>query len=402
MKIRSAIALLALFAVATAVATTSYDRVNALKQELKLHNVDGKKEEAAKLAAELAKNPANEPFVQGPLQEELAALDASVSNTSLEKALNFVTGGKTEIYCEGKGLVELKGEHNDKTTSHIVLVRSNRVLTPRSFSQVESGDFAYEFSNSYRGPSISEFVIISGSPTSYHLKEVRSKTNGKTDTGEFSANWGGKKMSNSGSSSGEVLEPIPMYMAYDFHSWGNRDLGYKLKFEPGFSDTQESTERTTTKDIVLFSERSVGEAIPEYEVKDSKGEAQKFNNCFPVKYRITYKQIIDRQLVVAGKVNKEAVGRVIRKNRKQLRSCYDDALEVDSSLKGSVTLGWTINDKGRVVDPKAMSRSLTGNGDLQVRETMIQCLVDRVKTWRFLKAPQGEDVTVSYPFTFSE
>ena len=68
-------------------------------------------------------------------------------------------------------------------------------------------------------------------------------------------------VSNHTQSGDATPEPIPMYMALDYQLWGNSDLGYKLKFEPGFHDTQESTERTSTKNIVLLSERNVGDKI---------------------------------------------------------------------------------------------------------------------------------------------
>jgi hypothetical protein len=387
---------------ASAVATTSFDRVTALKDVLELRHVDGKKDEAAALATKLAANSNNEPFVQGPLQEELAGLDASVSDTSLEKSVNFITGKKTELYCEGQGLVEMSGEHNDGSTSHLVLVRTNRVLLPGSYSQVESGDWAYELSDSYRRPAVSELIMVGGGANSYNLKELRTKTNGKTDSGEFSANWSGNKITSRARSVGEGPEPMGNYMAMDFHLWGNNDLGYKVKFEPGFRDSHESSQATATKEIILSSDRTVGELMPEAQVTDSKGEVHSFKNCYPVKYQITMKKIEDKQLVVDGVVNKESVRKVLKKNRKQIRTCFDQALDEDSTLKGSVTMSWDVNDQGKVTETKATSRSLTGGDNYEVREEMIQCMGNQIKKWKFPAAPKGHQVHISYPFTLGQ
>ena len=60
---------LGILAVASAAATTSFDRVNALKEELKLHHVDGKKAEATLVASNLALGGENEPY--GPHNEDI-------------------------------------------------------------------------------------------------------------------------------------------------------------------------------------------------------------------------------------------------------------------------------------------------------------------------------------------
>ena len=184
MKTFTKIALaLGTFAVGTAAATTSFDRVNALKEELRLHHVDGKKSEAALVASNLALGADNEPYVSGPLQEELAALDATLTNTSLDKAINFITGKKAESYCEGQGMVEMSGAHNDGSTSHIALVRSNRLMSGGSYSQVESGDWTYDFSDSYRHPSSSDVLMVASGPTSYNMKEVQQQSQWKIRLG---------------------------------------------------------------------------------------------------------------------------------------------------------------------------------------------------------------------------
>lgn len=401
MKNKALIIGLMTLAVASAVAATSFDRANTLKEGLKLHHVDGKKEEAAQLAIKLAQIPNNEPFIQGALQEELRSLDNPTLSSNLDKDLKFVTGSKTEIYCEGKGLVEMSGEHGDGSTSHLVLLRSNRKLLSGSYSQIESGDWTYELTNSYRRPSVSEFWMLGGTTSSYHIKEVRNKQNGKADSGDFSANWSGTKSSNNFTAKGEGAEPMHSYMALDFQIWGNPDLGYRTKFEPDSQFTSEQTYTTSTKLVTIKSERTTGAPIAESSIKDSQGVSHLYRNCFPVKYQISLKSIKNRELEVEGKIKVDRVKKVIRTNRYQALSCMAKARIVDPTLHGDVTVAWDINDSGEATNVRPGGRNLMGNGGgFNIRDELVQCLVDSVKSWRFPMAAEGTTAHVSYPFTF--
>jgi hypothetical protein len=403
-KVKSKAFLIGLMTVAvgTAVAATSFDRANVLKDELKLHHVDGKKDEAARLATKLASTGNNEPFVQGALQEELRGLDTDVTTSSLDKEVKFLTGSKTEMYCEGQGLVEMTGEHKDGSTSHLVLVRSNRKLLPDTYSDVESGDWTYELTDSYRRPSISELWMITGSPSSFHVKEVRNRPNGKADSGDFSSSWTPTKTSASFGSQGEGAEPVHTYMALDFHLWGNTDLGYKIKFEPGTEQSQEWSYTGSTKNIHIESVRTVGEKLALYKVKDSQSTEHEFKSCFPVTYQISLKKLEDRQLEVEGKINLKRVRSVIKSNRQLALDCYSKARELDSTISGTVTLAWEVGDDGGTTNVKQSGRSLTGDGNFSARDEMIQCLVDSVKTWKFPMAAEGTTAKIAYPFTFKK
>ena len=401
MKSKAILIGLMTLAVATAVAATSFDRANVLKDELKLHHVDGKKDEAAQLATKLASSGNNEPFVQGALKEELRGLDSQTTTSTLDKDVKFLTGTKTETYCENQGLVEMSGEHKDGSTSHLVLTRSNRKLLPGTFSQMVSGDWAYELTDSYRRPSVSELWMVTGSPSSFHVKEVRNKPSGRADSGEFSASWTGKKMSSSFGSQGDGVEPVH-YMSLDFQLWGNTDLGYKIDFTPGDVTKDESGTTTSTKTIFIESTRTVGELLPQYKTKDSQGTEHEYKNCYPVKYQIALKRLEDRQLEVDGKINVDRVRRTIKKNKGLALACYQKTKEVDPTLSGTVTLTWDIGDDGVATNVRQSGRSLNGDGDFDIRDDMITCLIESVKTWKFPVAAESTVARVSYPFTFKK
>lgn len=291
------------------------------------------------------------------------------------------------------------GEHNDGSTSHLVLTRSNRKLASGSFSQIESGDWAYELTNSFRSPSISEFWMIHGSPKSYQIKEVRNNSNAKTDTGEYSASWQGNHTTHSFSTRGDGAEPMHMYMAMEYHAWGNNDLGYRINFTQGNRSTAETSYPTSTKIIVVSSERTVGPHVSQIKVKDSQGVEHDYKNCYSVNYEIRLQQVEDRQLEVEGKINKKNVLKVIEKNRPQLLSCFKKARSSDPTLAGSVTINWDINDLGYATSVKAGGRSLTGNDDFNIRDEMVSCLIDAAGKWSFPPAAMGTIAHISFPFS---
>lgn len=402
MKRKAVIIGLMTLAVASAIGATSFDRANALKEELKLNHVDGNKEAATRLATKLAQASGTEPFIQGALQEELRGLDTPVMNKNFEQAVKFVTGTKTEFYCAGQGLVEMSGEHDDGSTSHLVLTRSNRKMVNNSYSQIEAGDWAYELTNSYRRPTLSELWLVTSSPSSYHVKESRSKSDGKSDTAEYAASWSKNHQTNSFGSQGGGPEPLPVYMAIDFHVWGNTDMGYRIKFEPGATDSRFTGVHGAAREIELNSERTVGELLLTHKVKDSQGVEREYKNCFPVRYKITLHKLSERQLTVEGKINKDGIRRTIKKGRDQALACYRTAKEVDPTLHGTVTLGWELGDDGVPENVRSVSRSLVGNEKYPVRDEMIQCLIERVKTWKFPPAAEGQTARVTYPFKFNK
>jgi hypothetical protein len=91
----------------------------------------------------------------------------------------------------------------------------------------------------------------------------------------------------------------------------------------------------------------------------------------------------------------QAVRTVVRENLKQVRDCYESELKKVSELEGKVVLAWDIQQDGTVGDCDVLENSIDkGDG-------LAQCLITRVKSWKFQKHSEGKVARVRYPFIFS-
>lgn len=263
------------------------------REVLRLEKIDGQKEKALEMARQLLTQvPQQDPLFKD-LQDVIQRLDAFGSEESLQKAIQFVTGKKTEVYCKDVGLVEVEGTHKDGATSRVILISSNRKLVPNSYSRVLSGDWGYELSSTYRAPMRSD-LFGSGSAGTYKITEIRSRESGAFDRGTYWAEWaGGDSISNSYSTSGRVLEPAPVFLASDYHLWGNRDLGFLIEFKVGSSGRSGGRESGGRQHIMLESTRRVTDHLPSYSYRDAKGGEHSYKDCFKVRYEIGLKELRD-------------------------------------------------------------------------------------------------------------
>ncbi|MCS6838941.1 MAG: AgmX/PglI C-terminal domain-containing protein [Bdellovibrionaceae bacterium] len=91
-------------------------------------------------------------------------------------------------------------------------------------------------------------------------------------------------------------------------------------------------------------------------------------------------------------LNENQIRAVIEQNSGQVRYCYEQALLRNPELAGRVTINFIINAKGFVTEASVGFSNLN-NHDVE------QCIVDKLKMWRFPSPEGGVDVKVSYPFT---
>jgi TonB family protein len=96
----------------------------------------------------------------------------------------------------------------------------------------------------------------------------------------------------------------------------------------------------------------------------------------------------------SGTIDKEAIRKVIRDNQRQIQACYEKALNKNPQLYGKVTLQWDINESGRVSNAGVKSSSLK-NSEVE------NCILSRLRLWKFPEAPSGTVAGVSYPFLFN-
>lgn len=98
--------------------------------------------------------------------------------------------------------------------------------------------------------------------------------------------------------------------------------------------------------------------------------------------------------VVAAAFDDAMVPKRLRVRIPAIKRCYEDELLKDSSLSGTVTMVFTIEESGRVGDASA-SQNTTGS------EALAACVAQELLLLRFDSGPKGGGVTFEYPFTFT-
>lgn len=98
-----------------------------------------------------------------------------------------------------------------------------------------------------------------------------------------------------------------------------------------------------------------------------------------------------------AEVEPETIRRNVRDQIPQVKACYEKVLNKlpeGQGPKGKVVLAWTIKPDGSV-DKARIDQSEIKSPELE------NCLVERLKTWRF--PPPGDDqfVEIRFPFHFS-
>lgn len=100
---------------------------------------------------------------------------------------------------------------------------------------------------------------------------------------------------------------------------------------------------------------------------------------------------LGQEASVAKGLDKDMIAAVIAKNLGQVRFCYEQGLQSDAKLSGRVAVDFVIGGNGLV--------KVAGVESTTLNSKMIEdCLVMRLKTWKFPLPDGGVDVKVSYPF----
>ncbi|HVK60076.1 MAG TPA: AgmX/PglI C-terminal domain-containing protein [Bdellovibrionales bacterium] len=101
------------------------------------------------------------------------------------------------------------------------------------------------------------------------------------------------------------------------------------------------------------------------------------------------------EAAISGSYDREAIRRVIMANLRVIRTCYERQLNRNPDLMGKLVLSWVIGEQGRVTATRVKSNEL-GNAEVA------NCIMDRLRTWRFPDPPASNEVEVeAYPFFFS-
>jgi outer membrane biosynthesis protein TonB len=95
-----------------------------------------------------------------------------------------------------------------------------------------------------------------------------------------------------------------------------------------------------------------------------------------------------------GGMDKEAIRRVIREHYREIKNCYDRQLQRSPDLFGKLVLQWDIEEEGRVSGAVVKNNAL-GN------EAVANCIISRLRTWKFPDPPKDQVGRVIFPFVFS-
>ena len=97
---------------------------------------------------------------------------------------------------------------------------------------------------------------------------------------------------------------------------------------------------------------------------------------------------------VSDGLDKDVIARVVRKNQKAIKACYEKGLARDPNLGGKVSVSWTIGPNGSVI-----KTSIAESG---MRDPAVEgCIMGHVRTWKFPNPRGGGVVHVTYPWVFT-
>ncbi len=97
------------------------------------------------------------------------------------------------------------------------------------------------------------------------------------------------------------------------------------------------------------------------------------------------------EATVAQGLDRDQIAAVINRNLGQVRFCYEQALQGDPTVNGRVAIDFTIAGTGLVKSASIANSTLNA-------KAVEDCLVLRLKTWKFPLPEGGVDVRVTYPF----
>jgi TonB family protein len=97
--------------------------------------------------------------------------------------------------------------------------------------------------------------------------------------------------------------------------------------------------------------------------------------------------------VVMGALPREVIQKVINENKQQIRYCYEVELQRKQDLEGKVGVKWIIAATGMVAKVLITESSLKN-------KNVEECIMAKIRTWKFPAPAGGGIVEVNYPFVF--
>ena len=104
--------------------------------------------------------------------------------------------------------------------------------------------------------------------------------------------------------------------------------------------------------------------------------------------------VLPQRPTVEGSLSKSVIRKVVAQHRREIRRCYEWALERDPSLAGRVEVQFTVSPGGRVVAVLVQKTTLDD-------ASTEGCITRMIRRWSFPKPKGSGVVVVTYPFEFS-
>jgi TonB family protein len=104
-------------------------------------------------------------------------------------------------------------------------------------------------------------------------------------------------------------------------------------------------------------------------------------------------RIVPGQTTVVGGLAREVIGRVIQEHQSEIKYCYEVQLNRNPSLAGKVTVLFTIDGSGAVIDSQ-VSETTLHNAEAE------KCMLAKVRRWKFPDPAGNGIVKVNFPWIF--
>lgn len=104
-------------------------------------------------------------------------------------------------------------------------------------------------------------------------------------------------------------------------------------------------------------------------------------------------RVLQGHVTVVDALPRSVIEKVIRAHQSEIKYCYDTELQKNPKLAGKVAAAWVIGPNGSV-ETASVAETLLNN------DSMEQCMIDRIKHWRFPEPRGGGEVRVTYPWIF--
>jgi TonB family protein len=108
----------------------------------------------------------------------------------------------------------------------------------------------------------------------------------------------------------------------------------------------------------------------------------------------TITKIVPGKTTVVGGLDKDVIAKVIRRHMNEIKYCYETELNKNPSLAGKVAVAFTIDPAGAVAEANVTETTLNNS-------TAENCMISRIRRWKFPEPKGGGVVAVTYPWLFS-